>query len=105
MVFDGADQGSASARVFRRQVHDGTLSAIVTCNPPSAHRPGWHLSISHAGAGKRPGRYPSWDEITDARYDLVPDEVTMALLLPSRAEYVAVHPTTFQLHQIDEGQS
>lgn len=39
---------------------------------------GWHLSISH------PSRYPTWDEIRDARYDLVPDGCTLAMLLPPR---------------------
>jgi hypothetical protein len=56
----------------------------------------WHLSISH------PERYPTWDEIADARYELVPDEVTMALLLPPRGEYVNAHPNCFHLWQIDD---
>jgi hypothetical protein len=55
---------------------------------------GWHLSISH------PSRYPTWDEIADARYELVPDGAHMAMLLPPRAEYVALHPTTMHLHEI-----
>lgn len=56
---------------------------------------GWHLSISH------PERYPTWNEIRDARYDLLPDEVTMGMLLPPRAEYVNLHPNCFHLHQIE----
>jgi hypothetical protein len=56
----------------------------------------WHLSVSH------PDRYPTWDEIADVRYELVPDEVTMALLLPPRGEYVNLHPTTMHLWQIDD---
>jgi hypothetical protein len=54
----------------------------------------WHLSISH------PHRYPNWDEIHDARYQLVPDEVTMAMILPPKADYVNLHPNCFHLHQI-----
>lgn len=54
----------------------------------------WHLSISH------PTRYPTWDEIRDARYDLLPDDVTMAMLLPPRAEYVNIHENCFHLHEI-----
>lgn len=54
----------------------------------------WHLSISHKD------RYPSWDEIREARYRLVPDAVTMAMLLPPRAEYVNLHDHCFHLHQI-----
>ena len=55
---------------------------------------GWHLSISGRD------RYPSWDEIVDARYRLVPDEVTMALLLPPREEWVNAHEFCFHLHQV-----
>jgi hypothetical protein len=40
---------------------------------------GWHMSISHKN------RYPSWEEIKEARYRFIPDEVTMAMLLPPGA--------------------
>lgn len=56
----------------------------------------WHLSIAH------PDRYPTWDEIADARYHLILDEVTMALLLPPPGEYVNEHPHCFHLWQIDD---
>lgn len=56
---------------------------------------GWHLSISH------PTRYPVWDEIRDARYDLLPDACTMAMLLPPKGEYVNLHPNCFHLHEIE----
>lgn len=55
---------------------------------------GWHLSISH------PDRYPSWDEIRDARYELLPDACTMGLFLPPRMEYVNVHPNCFHLREV-----
>lgn len=54
----------------------------------------WHMSIAH------PHRYPTWQEIMGARYELVPDDVTMAMLLPPRRQYVNVHPNCFHLHQI-----
>jgi hypothetical protein len=54
----------------------------------------WHLSISH------PARYPSWDEIKKARYDLCPKDITMVMFLPPPAEYVNVHNYCFHLHQI-----
>jgi hypothetical protein len=44
-----------------------------------------HLSIS-----ARSGRYPTWDEIADARYDLLPDDRTFAMFLPPPAQYVNV---------------
>jgi hypothetical protein len=54
----------------------------------------WHLSISH------PFRYPTWDEIKAARYDLLPHDVTMAMILPPTSEYVNIHENCFHLHQI-----
>jgi hypothetical protein len=56
----------------------------------------WHLSISHEH------RYPTWDEIAEVRYELIPDDVTMALLLPPAGEYVNAHPHCFHLWQIDD---
>ena len=37
---------------------------------------GWHLSIAC------PDRWPTYDELQAARFELVPHDVTMALLLP-----------------------
>lgn len=56
-------------------------------------RHGWHMSISHSE------RYPTWDEVSEARYRFVPDEVTMVMHLPPRGEYVNIHPNCFQLHE------
>lgn len=55
---------------------------------------GWHLSISCQN------RYPTWDEIKHARYDLLPADITMAMLLPPADEYVNLHKNCFHLHQI-----
>jgi hypothetical protein len=52
---------------------------------------GWHLSLAH------PSRLPTWEEARDARYQLIPDAATMALLLPPRAEYVNVHEFCLQM--------
>lgn len=60
----------------------------------SRQRAGWHMSIS------REDRLPSWEEIRDARYALIPDEATMALLLPPMGEYVNVHEFCMQLYEI-----
>jgi hypothetical protein len=60
----------------------------------SRQRAGWHLSIS------RPDKLPTWEEVRDARYALVPDEATMALLLPPQSEYVNVHAFCLQLYEI-----
>src|SRR5262245_66359753 len=63
--------------------------------PPEA-RLLWHLSIAHRR------RYPTWDEIADARYELVPDDVTMAMLLPPPGEYVNLHEHCFHLWEIGD---
>ncbi len=55
----------------------------------------WHMSISH------PARYPTWDEIKEARYRFVPDKATMAMILPPKSEYVNIHPNCFHLHEIE----
>lgn len=67
----------------------GQLRLIVSLEPI-----GWHLSISH------PRRYPTWDEIADARYRFIPDNATMAMLLPPRGEYVNIHETCLHLYQV-----
>ena len=57
---------------------------------------GWHLSISH------PSRYPNWDEIREARYALLPNRVTVAMILPPKEEYVNLHPNCFHLHELSK---
>lgn len=82
-----------------RKVHDGTLRSIV------AHEPiGWHLSISWTGASSATRkRYPTWDEIADAREQLLPVDLCFAMHLPPADEYVALHDTTFHLHECPPG--
>lgn len=54
---------------------------------------GWHLSISHRE------RYPTWDEIAYARYELIPDEAKMVMMLPPKSDYINVDEFTFHLHE------
>ena len=56
----------------------------------------WHLSISH------PKRYPTWDEIKKARYELLPHDITVAMLLPPPNEYVNIHENCFHLWEIED---
>ena len=66
------------------------------CTAFAAREPeGWHVSVSH------PKRLPSWDEMRTAREAMTPDEVTMAMLLPPRAQYVNVHETCLHLWQVE----
>lgn len=74
-----------SVRAFRW----GYLTVLVGQEPA-----GWHISVAH------PHRYPTWEEIKAARYDHVPDNVTMAMLLPPSEEFVNIHENCFHLYQI-----
>lgn len=56
----------------------------------------WHMSISHHRAN------PTWEEIRDARYQLIPNEVTMAMILPPKEQYVNLHEFCFHLHEIPD---
>lgn len=71
----------------------GECLVFVGQHPESGR---WHLSISH------PKRYPHWDEIKAARYQLVPNDITMAMLLPPKEQYVNIHPNCFHLWEIRE---
>jgi hypothetical protein len=83
-VYAGLEPG---ARVFRL----GECLVIVGHSAPS-----WHLSISH------PNRYPTWDEIKTARYELLPHDITVAMLLPPPDEYINIHPNCFHLWEIED---
>ena len=58
---------------------------------------GWHLSISHRTKALKPGRYPKWGEIKDARYRFTPHDVSMCMVLPPPEDYLNVHETCFHL--------
>ena len=101
-------------RCFQRRLDDGHLSVFVGREP---HGPNgkmrWHLSMSHrsnaitdARGNPLPGRLPTWEEIKDARYRFCPDEAYMAMILPPRAEFVNIHPTTMHLYEVsgEDGQ-
>lgn len=95
-------QGVEDLAVYQRNVSDGHLTAIVAREPIGRDDAmQWHLSISHRTnhVPPRPGRYPTWDEIADARYLLLPDDRTFVMELPPPDEYVAAHDTTFHLHE------
>lgn len=74
----------------------GGCRVIVAQEPARSGALRWHLSISH------PDRYPTWDEIRDARYTFTPPDVTMVMVLPPPSQYVNLHPNCFQLHEVPE---
>lgn len=58
----------------------------------------WHMSISC------PKRYPTWNEIYLAWYELVPgagEDFNGAIVLPRKKEYVDLHPNCFHVYQHD----
>jgi hypothetical protein len=71
---------------FRRRAREGTLTVMAGTEPD-----GFHLSISH------PRRYPTWDEISEARDRFTPPEKTMVMLMPPREQWVNVHQNCFHL--------
>lgn len=93
-VIPDAGAPGVTAVWLTRNVSDGTLIACVAEEPA-----GWHLSISFRNHRGDHSRYPKWDEITDARYTLCPTDIDMVMHLPPPDEYLAVHPTTFHLHE------
>ena len=87
-------------KLFRRAVSDGQLYAILGREPDV----GLHLSVSwHPPDGvrinARAKRYPSWDELMHARWELLPHDVPFVMHFPTPEEYLAVHDTTFHLHE------
>jgi hypothetical protein len=90
-------------RVYQRNVGDGHLTAFAAAElQPGGPR--WHLSISHRTNAHppKPGRYPTWDEIKDARYRFMPADIYVAQILPPPDEFLSVHDTTFHLWQIPD---
>lgn len=87
---------------WHRNVSDGHL-VVLLANPSSPEKE-WHLSISFRNHKEELSRYPTWDEIMHARIQLIPKNVAMHMIIPplDGDDYVAVHPTTFHLHQYHE---
>jgi hypothetical protein len=89
--------GPVFALRWNRRVNDGVL-VVQFSNDPD----GLHLSISHRGHDAKIRRYPTWDEIADARDVFLPGDVAFAMILPVAGEYVALHDSTFHLHEMPE---
>lgn len=96
--------GYPGTRAWQRDVEDGHLSVFVGRELTDVENGDrlvlWHLSISHRTDDLKPGRYPTWDEIHEARYRFIPDEIRVAMLLPPKDEYVNVHATCFHLWEL-----
>lgn len=77
------------------QVHTRGACKILV-SPPFGNI-GWHMSISTSY------RDPTWKEIRDAWYDLIPDAEIRngAMFFPPKEEYVNVHPYCFHVHEVN----
>lgn len=80
--------------IYNKAYSKGDLRIWITRDLYNVGTVRWHMSISAKA------RYPVWDEIRDARYALLPDNITMAMLLPPKSEYVNLHPNCFHLHEL-----
>ena len=115
MVVGQGHQGNSNLPVIR-EPHDPRLVTLVTrgalqpgtrqfkmgralilISPPVEEvGMGWHMSISH------PDRYPTWDEVAKAWYELIPDADNRegSMLLPKREDYISIHNFCFQVHEV-----
>jgi hypothetical protein len=96
--------GTSELTILRKRVPDGELRAIRSCEPPD-HR--WHLSVSHWkqkwGRRHPKPRYPTWEELADARYDLLPANLMVVLYMPPAEEIVAILDNTLHMWEDRSG--
>lgn len=78
---------------------DGVLRVLVAKEGEA----GWHISMSHVNRNGDPGRYPTWDELADAKERFTPDDVAMGMVCPRKTDYVNMHDTCLHLWQLPEG--
>ena len=78
---------SENLRTFEKEVKTGRLTVMI------AKEGGFeHLSIAHSTTVAGPdgkhdhGRYPTWDEIKEARYRFMDHSINVAMLLPGKGE-------------------
>ena len=83
-----------SAKMYTK----GPCRVLVSQEPRRNGIMRWHLSISCAD------RYPSWKEIKDARYSLLPMGLTFTQLLPPANEYVNIYSNCFHLWEIGDNE-
>jgi len=99
-VLDGLqDSGSVEITIAIRRVHDGLLEAFRSTDNGKLHLSICWKPQSEMQARRGKVRYPTWDEIADARDVLLPEDKEFVMFLPKAEEYVAVHATTFHLHE------
>lgn len=83
-------EGSKSISVFRTSTGCGIIHSMDT-GPHGILR---HLSISH------PQRYPTWEEIKEAKEYFFKDDEDAMMVLPRKELYVNLHPNCFHVWQL-----
>jgi hypothetical protein len=95
----------AGGLAYEAVVEDGKLAAIVSQDAAGKDcRLIWHLSVSHRGKDGGHFRCPTWDEIKHAKYQLLPRDVDvcMVLIFPRKGvPYADEHPTCLHLWETD----
>lgn len=88
----GERQAQAAGRIEPqlKAYRAGKIMILVGWHPVM----GWHMSISH------PERYPTWDEVANARYKLLPDNMEFGMMLPPPGAYINIHNFCFHLHEM-----
>ena len=90
-----------NCRVYESKVHDGWLHCLVSQDPCEVRgivRPLWHLSVSFRSDDGALSRCPTWDELKNAKFNLVQADVAMVLIMPRKnVPYVNVHQSTLHL--------
>lgn len=87
LIAAGMQQGTKQYKMGR---------VFILVSPPVIEMGmGWHMSISH------PERYPTWDEVAAAWYQLIPDADNRVgvMILPKREDYISIHNFCFQVHE------
>lgn len=79
-------EGEGETEIFS----NGALMAVRSKRPFT----GYQLSISH------PMRLPTWQEVKDARYAMLPNNIVVAMILPPINEYVNIHENCLQMFEI-----
>lgn len=88
MAAEFREQKSELVGLFLVNQHLRVIIALEG-NPPLLH-----LSVSH------PRRHPTWEEMRDIRYALLPDDKTFGILLPPKEQYVNLHEHCFHMHEV-----
>lgn len=82
--------GGLRAFVFKGE--SGTLVRVMLSKDAGR----WHISVSCKD------RYPTWEEIKAARYELVPEEAFMVMALPPPEHYINLHSNAFHLWETND---